>query len=123
MNYEANQKQKVKSFPEELACITDQDRKDFVLALEVDYNKKSAYFGHKELVAISVMVSIDNVEKVIDLKTMILDHLHQLCKNVGSSNKFEIHKSLASYFKYLDEKEKKGLAPTSITSQLTSTIM
>ena len=128
MNDEANQKRKVKSFPDELACITDQDRKNFVLALEVDHNKKSAYFGREELVAMSVTVTIDNVETVIDLKTMILDHLHQLCKNVGvknvgSSNKFEIRKSLASYFKYLDELEKKGLAPTSIVSQMTSTIL
>jgi hypothetical protein len=44
-------KRKVKEFSPELVWVTDQDRKDFVLAMEVDTNKKCKHFGLDQLVA------------------------------------------------------------------------
>ena len=47
----SERKRKVKEFSPELVWVTDQDRKDFVLAMEVDTNKKSKHFGLDQLVA------------------------------------------------------------------------
>ena len=49
-------KRKVKDFPPELAWVTDQDRHNFVHAMEVDTNKKSKHFGTDQLGAQSVKV-------------------------------------------------------------------
>jgi hypothetical protein len=121
-------KRKVKEFPPELAWVTDQDRKNFVLAMEVDTNKKSKHFGLDQLVAQSVTVQINHVDRVVELNTLILDHLRRLCKNlgmrhVGSLSKFEIRKSIATYFNSMDNLEKSGVSPTTVASRRTSTIL
>jgi hypothetical protein len=95
-------KWKVKNFPPELAWVTDQDRHNFVLAMDVDTNKKSKHFGNDQLVAQSVKVTINNVDRVVDLKSLVVDHLRRLCKNLGmthtgSLSKFEIRKAIASF--------------------------
>ena len=97
------------------------------MALELDPNPKSKTFGADFLVAQTVTVNVEGRDVPFQLKSMVVDHLRQLCKNVGvincgSSNKFDCQKSLATFFKYQDELERKGLTPTSTTSQLTSTI-
>ena len=123
----SNKKRKIKTFPQELANVTDEDRSRFCLALELDPNPKSKNYGSESLVAQTVTVNFENREVVVDLKTLIVDHLRQLCKNVGavnccSANKFDCRKALATYFKYQDELERKGLTATSTASRLTSTI-
>lgn len=96
----SNKKRKIKSFPRELANVTDEDRSRFGLALELDPNPRSKYYGTESLVAQTVTVDVDNREVVVDLKTLVVDHLHQLCKNVGavncgSANKFDCRKAIA----------------------------
>ena len=80
--------------------MTDDDRKNFGLALELDPNPKSKYFGSECLVAQTVTVKDDDTgeEILYDLKPLVLDHLCQLCRNVGvcntgSMNKFELRSS------------------------------
>ena len=107
--------------------MTDEDRSRFRLALELDPNPRSKNYGAESLVAQTVTVHVENREVVVDLKTLIVDHLRQLCKNVGavncgSANKFDCRKALATYIKYQDELERKGLTATSTASRLTSTI-
>ena len=123
----SNKKRKIKTFPRELANVTDEDRSRFRLALELDPNPRSKNYGSESLVAQTVTVHVENREVVVDLKTLIVDHLRQLCKNVGavncgSANKFDCRKALATYIKYQDELERKGLTATSTASRLTSTI-
>jgi hypothetical protein len=108
--------------------VTDQDRKDFVLAMEIDTNKKSKHFGLDQLVAQSVTVRINHIDRVVELNTLVLDHLRRLCKNlgmrhVGSLSKFEIRKSIATYFDGMDNMEKNGISPTTVASRRTSTIL
>ena len=121
-------KRKVKDFPPELAWVTDQDRKDFLLVMEVDTNKKSKHFGHDQLVAQSVKVTINDVERVVDLNSLVVDHLRRLCKNLGmthtgSHSKFEIRKSIATYFQGMENLEQSGITPTTVASRRTSTIL
>ena len=124
----SNKKRKTKEFPSELANVTDEDRSRFVMALELDPNPRSKTFGSECLVARTVTVNIDNGEEVVvDLKSLIVDHLRQLCRNVGvvnvgSVNKFDCRKGLATFIKYQDELERKGITTTSTASRLTSTI-
>jgi hypothetical protein len=70
-------------FPPELACATNQDRHNFVPTMEVDTNKKSKQFGNDQLVAQSVRVIINNVDRVVDLNRVIVYHLFRLCKKFG----------------------------------------
>ncbi len=117
---------KSRDFPE-LANVTDDDRSRFRLAPELDPNPRSNNYGSESLVAQTVTVNVENREVVVDLKTLIVDYLRQLCKNVGavncgSANKFDCRKALATYIKYQDELERKGLTATSTASRLTSTI-
>lgn len=123
----SNRKRKIKAFPIELANVTDDHRSRFSFALELDPNPRSKYYGSESLVAQAVAVNVDNREVVVDLKTLVVDHLRQLCKNIGvvncgSANKFDCRKALATYIKYQDELERKGLTATSTASRLTSTI-
>jgi hypothetical protein len=123
----SNKKRKIKSFPRELANVTDEDRSRFGLALELDPNPRSKYYGTESLVAQTVTVDVDNREVVVDLKTLVVDHLRQLCKNVGavncgSANKFDCRKAIATYIKYQNELERKGLTASSTASRVTSTI-
>jgi hypothetical protein len=122
-------KRKVKVFPPVLAKVTDDDRKNFGLALELDPNPKSKYFGSECLVAQTVTVKDDDTgeEILYDLKPLVLDHLRQLCRNVGvcnagSMNKFELRKALAAFINYQNELDRKGISATSTASRLTSTI-
>ena len=62
------------------------------------------------------------------MNTLVLDHLRRLCKNlgirhVGSLSKFEIRKSIATYFDGMDNMEKNGISPTTVASRRTSTIL
>ncbi len=121
-------KRKVKDFPPELAWVTDQDRHNFVLAMEVDTNKKSKHFGNDQLVAQSVKVTINNVDRVVDLNSLVVDHLRRLCKNLGvthtgSLSKFEIRKAIASFFQGMENLEQSGITPTTVASRRTSTIL
>ena len=72
----------------ELANVTDEDRSArFGLAIEVDPNPKSKHYGSECLVAQTVTVRNPNNEDVtFDLKTLVVDHLRQLYKNVGVMN-------------------------------------
>ena len=121
-------RRKVRTFPPELEWVTDQDRKDFVLAMEVDTNKKSKTFGEDQLVAQSVTVRINHVDRVVDLNSLVVDHLRRLCKNLGvthmgSLSKFEIRKAIARYFQGLNTMEQSGVTPTTVASRRTSTIL
>jgi hypothetical protein len=123
----SNKKRKIKAFPSELANVTDDDRSRFGMALELDPNPKSKTFGAEFLVAQTITVNVEGRDVPFKLNSMVVDHLRQLCRNVGvlncgSSNKFDCRKSLASFFKYQDELERKGLTATSTASRLTSTI-
>ncbi len=62
--------------------MTDDDRSRFRLALELDPNPRSKNYGSESLAAQTVTVNVENSEVVVDLKTLIVDHLRQLCKNV-----------------------------------------
>ena len=91
------------------------------MALDLDPNPRSKNYGSEFLVAQTVTVNVKNREVVVDLKTLIVDHLRQLCKNVGavncgSANKFDCRKALATYIKYQDELKRKGLTATSTAS-------
>ena len=123
-------KRKVKVFPRsELACVTDEDRSKFGLAMEIDSNVKSKTYGTEFLVVQTIDVSVDNDKSVLfDLKCLIVDHLRRLCKNVGvincgSFNKFECRKALATFLKYQDKLQEKGLSARSTAGRLTSTIL
>ena len=121
-------KRKVKEFPPELVWVTDQDRKEFVLAMEVDTNKKSKHFGPDQLVAQSVTVQINHIDGIVGLNTLVLDHLRRLSKNLGmrhagSLSKFEIRKSIAAYFNGMDNLEKNCILPTTVKSRRTSPIL
>ena len=123
----SNKTRKIKRFPRELANVTDDDRSRFCLALELDPNPRSKNYGSESLVAQTVTVNVENREVVVDLKTLIVDHLRQFCKNVGavncgSANTFDCQKALATYIKYQEELELKGLTATSTASRLASTI-
>jgi hypothetical protein len=76
---------KIKPLPEDLATLTDSasDRDKFSIAKEADANNKSPQFG-KELAAVqSVHIMKDDKEVIYDLKTLNVDQLRLLCKNVG----------------------------------------
>jgi hypothetical protein len=90
----SNKKCKIKRFPQELANVTDYDQSRFRLALELDPNPRSKKYGSESLVVQTVTVNVKNRDVVVDLKTLIVDHLCQLSKNVGavncdSANKFD----------------------------------
>lgn len=108
--------------------MTDEDRSRFGLALELNPNPRSQYYGTESLVAQTVTVDVDNREVVVDLKTLVVDRLRQLCKNVGavncgSANKFDCRKAIANYIKYHNNLERnKGLTASSTASRVTSTI-
>jgi hypothetical protein len=75
-----------------------------------------------------VTVRINHVNRVVELNTLVLDHLRRLCKNlgirhVGSLSKFEIRKSIATYFDGMDNMEKNGISPTTVASRRTNTIL
>ena len=96
--------------------------------MEVDTNKKSKHFGHDQLVAQSVKVTINNVDRVVDLSSLVVDHLRRLCKNLGmthtgSLSKFEIRESIATYFQGMENLEESGITPTTVASRRTSTIL
>jgi hypothetical protein len=98
------------------------------LALELDPNTKSKYFGSECLLTETVTIKEDDTEEkiVYDLKPLVLDHLRQLCRNVGvcntgSMNKFELRKALAAFINYQNELDQKGISATSTASRLTST--
>ena len=121
-------KRKIKAFPSELANVTDEDRSRFGLALEVDPNPKSKHYGSECLVAHTVRVkNVDNEDITVDLKTLVVDHLRQLCKNVGvmncgNANKFECRKGLATFISYQDELDRRGISATSTAARLTSSL-
>jgi hypothetical protein len=121
-------KRKIKAFPNELANVTDEDRSRFGLAFEVDPNPKSKHYGSECLVAQTVTVMNPNNEDVtFDLKTLVVDLLRQLCKNVGfmncgNANKFECRKGLATFISYQDELDRNGISVTSTAARLTSTL-
>ena len=74
--------------------MTDEDRSKFGMALEVDSNPKSKTFGTEFLVVQTVNVIVNEKEVKFDLRTLVVDHLRRLCKNVGvincgSFNKFD----------------------------------
>ena len=98
--------------------MTDDHRSRFGFALELDPNLMSKNYGSESLVAHqTVTVNVDNSEVVVDLKALVVDRLRQLCKNVGvvncgSANKFDCRKALATYIKYQDELERRGLTAT-----------
>lgn len=50
------QQRRTTAFPPELAWVTDQDRKNFALGLDVDSNRKSKNYGQENLVAQTVTV-------------------------------------------------------------------
>jgi hypothetical protein len=109
--------------------VTDDDRKNFGIALELDPNPKSKFFGSECLVAQTVTVKDhDTGEEILyDLKPLVLDHLRRLCRNVGVSNtgslnKFELRKALAAFIHYQNELDRKGISTTSTASRLTSTL-
>ena len=121
-------KRKVKEFPSELACVTDEDRSKFGMALEVDSNPKSKTFGTEFLVVQTVNVIVNEKEVKFDLRTLVVDHLRRLCKNVGvincgSFNKFDCRKALATFLKYQDKLHNQGLSASSAAARLTSTII
>jgi hypothetical protein len=95
MDPDASKRRKIKAFPPELEWITDADRKSFTLALEVDSNPKSKRYNQELLVAQSVKVTTNGVERIVDLTGLVLDHLRRLAKNLGvmncgSLNKYDI---------------------------------
>jgi hypothetical protein len=123
----SNRKRKIKALPSELVNVTDEDRSRFGLALELDPNPRSKNYGSECLVAKTVTVNVDNREVIVDLNTLAVDHLRILCKNLGvancgNANKFECRKGMATFIKYQDELQQKGLTATSTASRLTSTI-
>lgn len=82
---------------------------------------KSKHFGLDQLVAQSVAVQINHVDRVVELNTLVLDHLRQLCKNlgmrhVGLLSKFKIQKSIAVCFDSMDNTETNGISPATIAS-------
>ena len=127
MDPDASKRRKVKAFPPELEWVTDADRKSFTLALEVDSNPKSKRYNQELLVAQSVNVTINGIERIVDLNGLVLDHLRRLAKNLGvvntgSLNKFDIWQAIASYFTYQESLEAKGLVASSNASRMTSTV-
>lgn len=123
----STKRRKVKPFPPELEFITDADRKSFTLALEVDSNPKSKRYNQELLVAQTVKVTINGVERMVDLAGLVLDHLRRLAKNLGvlncgSLNKYDIRQAIASYFTYQESLEEKGLVASSNASRITNTV-
>jgi hypothetical protein len=83
----SNKKRKTKTFPSELANVTDDDRSRFGMALELDPNPKRKTFGSEFLVAQAVTVNVKGRDVPFQLKSMVVGHLRrQLCKNVGVVN-------------------------------------
>jgi hypothetical protein len=75
-----------------------------------------------------VKVIVNNNETLFDLKTLIVDHLRRLCRNIGvvncgSFNKFDCRKALATFLKYQEKLDEKGLSASSASARLTSTII
>jgi hypothetical protein len=75
-----------------------------------------------------VKVTVNNNETLFDLKTLIVDNLCRLCRNVGvvnwgSFNKFDFWKALATFLKYHEKLDEKGLSASSASARLTSTII
>ncbi|KAI2492718.1 hypothetical protein MHU86_21825 [Fragilaria crotonensis] len=121
------QHRRTTAFPPELAWVTDQDRKNFALGLEVDSNRKSKNYGQENLVAQTVTVNLNFKEIVVNLTTLTVSHLRQLCKNLGIMNcgslsKYEIRRAIATYFSYQERLEKNGMLPSSAASRMTSTV-
>jgi hypothetical protein len=83
----SNKKRKTKAFPSGLANVTDDNRSRFGMALELDPNPKSnTFFGSEFLVAQTVTVKVKDRDVPFQLKSVVVDHLHQLSKNVGVVN-------------------------------------
>ncbi len=74
------------AFPPELAWVTDQDRNDFSLGLEVDTIPKSTNYGQENLVAQTVKITVNFCNIIVNLKVLTVGHLRQLCKNLGIMN-------------------------------------
>lgn len=73
--------------PSELANnVTDDHRSKFGFVLELDPNPRSKNAGSDSLDAQTVIVGVNNREVVADLETCVVDHLCQLCKDVGVAN-------------------------------------
>jgi hypothetical protein len=116
----------VKPFPIELVPITNQDRDKFEFALEIDSRKQSSTYQSEFLVAKSVQVpSNDPGEefKIVDLNSLVVDHLRLLCKNIGitnfgSKNKFECRKMLADFLDYQKRLDAYGLHPASNAAKI-----
>ena len=121
------QQRRTTAFPPELAWVTDQDRKNFALGLEVDSNRKSKNYVQENLVAQTVTVTLNFKEIVANLTVLTVSHLRQLCKNLGIMNcgslsKYEIRRAIATYFSYQERLEKNGMLPSSTASRMTSTV-
>lgn len=63
----------------------------------------------------------------MNLTTLTVSHLRQLCKNLGIMNcgslsKYEIRRAIATYFSYQERLEKNGMLPSSAASRMTSTV-
>jgi hypothetical protein len=68
--------------------------------MDVDTNKKEKTFGVDQLVAQLVTVRINHEDRVVDLNSLVVNHLRRLCKklrviHMGSLSKFEIRKAFA----------------------------
>lgn len=118
-------KRKVKPLPEILATLSDKDKDRFTFALECDPNPKSKTYGKEYNVVQKVKVN-DN-DEYFDLTTLNQDQIRMLCRNIGvtncgSSSKFVCRKTIASYLLYRESLQKVGLAPTSHSSRVTSTV-
>jgi hypothetical protein len=75
-----------------------------------------------------VKVTINNIDRVVDLNSLLVDHLCRLCKNLGmthtgSLSKFEIRKAIASFFRGMENVEQSGSTLTTVALQRNSTIL
>jgi hypothetical protein len=122
-------KRKVKSLPAAiLATLSDKDKDRFTFALECDPNPKSKNYGKEYNVVQKVKVTKDtDNDEYFDLTTLNQDQIRVLCRNIGvtncgSSSKFVCRKTIAAYLQYRESLQKVGLAPTSHSSRVTSTV-
>ncbi|KAI2495808.1 hypothetical protein MHU86_18694 [Fragilaria crotonensis] len=117
---------KIKPFPPEQEFTTDVDRMSLTLALEVDSYPESKQYNNKELlVAQTLKVTINGVDRIVVLAGLVLDHLRRLAKNLGvlncgSLNKYNHCQAIALYFTYQESLEEKGLVVSSNASRITN---
>ena len=95
------QKQRtIKPLPSLLSDVGPTDLGKFICAMEIDPNQKGYISGDEAPLESCVAQSIELEGENIDLRTLDVDQLQKLCRNVGatwttSSTKFQCRKAIA----------------------------